>query len=290
MLVKGKPPERAGRKTAGLSLERALDMAAGLPGKILRFVFLRENYSQAVRKVLCVVFIISMACMFPMTSSAIPRKLSDEELSSIMVQMASYGSDKLVYIRNAGKNKHYYKYDGNIYFPAEVEEDPDIEAASSHFFINEAGLRCVYNPITGQTISCENAVLTYETVSSSYRVCGRGPGENLGIFMGSADVGCINVDYSSRQLNFPQQGKIIAQEVEPQYPPKPIGQYALRMQTIDVETNIDSFSALIRYGNDDLGVLYVQGIHAQMNSDIIIETYYEPTKYFGFFLGWQKTK
>jgi hypothetical protein len=34
MLEKGKPSERVGRKTSGLSLERALDMAAGLPSKI----------------------------------------------------------------------------------------------------------------------------------------------------------------------------------------------------------------------------------------------------------------
>jgi hypothetical protein len=132
--------------------------------------------------------------------------------------------------------------------------------------------------------------LTYETISSSYRVCGRGPSENLGIFLGPTDVGCINTDYSFSQPNLPQQGKIIAQEVEPEFPPKPIGQYALRMRTIDVETNIDSFSARIRYGNDDLGVLYVQGIHARMNSDIVIETYYEPNKYFGYLLGWQHTK
>jgi hypothetical protein len=62
------------------------------------------------------------------------------------------------------------------------------------------------------------------------------------------------------------------------------------MQTIDVETNIDSFFVRIRYGNDDLGVIYVQGMHARMNLDIIVDTYYEPNKYFGFFIGWQKTK
>ena len=34
MLEKGKPLESVGRKTAGLSLRKDLDMAAGLPGKI----------------------------------------------------------------------------------------------------------------------------------------------------------------------------------------------------------------------------------------------------------------
>lgn len=119
---------------------------------------------------------------------------------------------------------------------------------------------------------------------------GRGPSNNLGIFIGPTDIGCINVDYSSRQPNLPWRGKIITQEVEPQYPPAPIGRYALEMQTIDVETNIDSFFVRIRYGNDDLGVIYVQGMHARMNLDIIVDTYYEPNKYFGFFIGWQKTK
>jgi hypothetical protein len=47
-LVKGKPPERAGRKTAGLSLERALDMVAGLPGKALSRLSSKRDYNKAL--------------------------------------------------------------------------------------------------------------------------------------------------------------------------------------------------------------------------------------------------
>lgn len=233
---------------------------------------------------------ISLSLNIPNAWSEV-RRLSQEELKTPLGQMISPQPTKntMMLVQANGKG-FYLDANDSLYLSLAKDSDFEIDAHQLKYVWGTNGTLCAYNPITGQAVFCETPFMVYEVAQPQYRVCGTGPLEAGGYFINQGDVGCIEVTAAYRKLMNPYNGTIIAESVEPQYPPRPVGQYALRTRVINASTTLDEMSILIKYGNDYLGAVYVQGVVARMNSDMIVETYYEPKKYFGYFLGWVDTK
>lgn len=245
---------------------------------------------KTVLTVLIILLNISLLFNIPDAWSRIKR-LNEKEMKTPLGQMVSPGRTNatMMLVRANGKS-FYLKTDDSLFMLLTNDGDFEIDSHQLKYAWGTDGLLCAYHPITGQPVFCESPFMIYEVAKPQYRVCGTGPLEAGGYFINQGDVGCIEVTASYRKLMNPYKGIIIAEAVEPQYPPRPIGQYALRTRVINASTTLDEMGILIKYGNDYLGVVYVKGVVARMNSDTIVETYNEPRKYFGYFLGWVDTK
>jgi hypothetical protein len=247
-----------------------------------------------VRKIVLVVLIILLNIILtlniPNAWSEIKR-LNEDQMNTPLGQMISSGRTKatMMLVRANGKS-FYLDTEDSLFTNLKADSDFEIGAHQLVYVWGNDGILCAYHPITGQPVFCESQFMAYEVAQPQYRVCSTGPLEAGGYFINQGDVGCIEVTASYRKRMNPYNGIIIAESVEPQYPPRPIGQYALRTRVINAVTTLDEMDILIKYGNNYLGVVSVKGVVARMNSDMIIETYKESKKYFGYFLGWVDTK
>ena len=246
---------------------------------------------KTVLTVLIILLNILLLLNIPPNAWSKIKRLNEKEMKTPLGQMVSpVRSNATVMLVRADGKGFYLKTEDSLFMLLANDNDFEIDSHQLKYIWGTDGILCAYHPITGKPVFCESPFMVYEVAQPQYRVCSTGPLEAGGYFINQGDVGCIEVTASYRKRLYPYKGIIIAEAVEPQYPPKPIGQFAMRTRVINAVATLDEMSIAIKYGNDYLGVVYVKGVVARMNSDTIIETYNEPRKYFGYFLGWVDTK